>query len=149
MKIKFEIANSICFVFLFLFFLFLFLFFYDFSLVFIIDHGDIILLHLHELTESKEISSILDRLESFFKIKLQVSLQKKTLAQVFSCKFCEVFNNTFFTEHLRVTASGVNTICISGAFRTQSNVHARAILSSRWAYIFRGKLKSTFSTLPW
>ena len=32
-------------------------------------------------------------------------LKKKDLAQVFSCEFCEIFNNTFFTEHLRVTAS--------------------------------------------
>ena len=25
--------------------------------------------------------------------------------QVFSCKFCEIFRNTFFTEHIRTTAS--------------------------------------------
>ena len=25
-------------------------------------------------------------------------------AQVFSCQFCEIFKNTFFTEHLRATA---------------------------------------------
>ena len=28
-----------------------------------------------------------------------------TLAQVFSCKFCEISENTFFTEHLWTTAS--------------------------------------------
>ena len=28
----------------------------------------------------------------------------ETLAQVFSCRFCEIFKNTFFTEHLRATA---------------------------------------------
>ena len=33
------------------------------------------------------------------------TLLKKRLAQVLSCKFREIFNNTFFTEHLRVTAS--------------------------------------------
>ena len=27
------------------------------------------------------------------------------LAQVFSCEFCEISKNTFFTEHIRVTAS--------------------------------------------
>ena len=27
------------------------------------------------------------------------------LAQVFSCEFCEIFKNTFFTEHLRTSAS--------------------------------------------
>ena len=30
---------------------------------------------------------------------------KETLAQVFSCEFCEIFKNTFFTEHPRATAS--------------------------------------------
>ena len=30
---------------------------------------------------------------------------QKALAQVFSCEFCEIFGNTFFTEHLRTTAS--------------------------------------------
>ena len=28
-------------------------------------------------------------------------LKKETLAQVFSCEFCEISKNTFFTEHLR------------------------------------------------
>ena len=32
-------------------------------------------------------------------------ISKKTLAQVFSCEFCEISKNTFFTEHLRTTAS--------------------------------------------
>ena len=27
-------------------------------------------------------------------------IQKDTLAQVFSCEFCKIFKNTFFTEHL-------------------------------------------------
>ena len=26
-------------------------------------------------------------------------IKKQTLAQVFSCEFCEIFKNTFFTEH--------------------------------------------------
>ena len=29
----------------------------------------------------------------------------ETLAQIFSCEFCEIFKNIFFTENLRVTAS--------------------------------------------
>ena len=29
----------------------------------------------------------------------------QTLAQVICCEFCEMFKNTFFTEHLRTTAS--------------------------------------------
>ena len=30
-------------------------------------------------------------------------IKKETPTQVFSCKFCEIFNNTFFTEHLRAS----------------------------------------------
>ena len=32
-------------------------------------------------------------------------IKKETLAQVFSCEFCEISKNTFFTEHLWGTAS--------------------------------------------
>ena len=32
-------------------------------------------------------------------------IKKETLAQVFSCEFCEVFKNTIFTEHLWTIAS--------------------------------------------
>ena len=32
-------------------------------------------------------------------------IRKETLAQVFSCEFCEISKNTFFTEHLWTTAS--------------------------------------------
>ena len=32
-------------------------------------------------------------------------LKKQSLAQVFSCEFCEIYKNTFFTEHLRTAAS--------------------------------------------
>ena len=43
-----------------------------------------------------------------FLIKLQAEacsfIKKETLAHLFSCKFGEIFKNTFFTEHLRVTA---------------------------------------------
>ena len=31
-------------------------------------------------------------------------IKKETLAQVFSCKFCKIFKNIFFTEHPRATA---------------------------------------------
>ena len=44
-----------------------------------------------------------------FLIKLQAEtcnfIKKETLAQVFSCEFCEISKNTFFAEHLRKTAS--------------------------------------------
>ena len=35
-----------------------------------------------------------------------VYINKETLAKVFFCEFYEIFKNTFFTEHLRATASG-------------------------------------------
>ena len=31
--------------------------------------------------------------------------KKMSLAQVFSCEFCDISKNTFFTEHLRTTSS--------------------------------------------
>ena len=44
-----------------------------------------------------------------FLIKLQASglrlHEKRNLAQVFSCEFCEISKNTLFTEHLWVAAS--------------------------------------------
>ena len=32
-------------------------------------------------------------------------IKKEALAQVFSCEFCQISKNTFFTEHLWATAS--------------------------------------------
>ena len=32
-------------------------------------------------------------------------IKKETLAQVFSCEFCEISKNIFFTEQLRTTTS--------------------------------------------
>ena len=40
-------------------------------------------------------------------------IKKDTLVQVFSCEFCEIFKNTFFIEHLRVTASGLVRPCLN------------------------------------
>ena len=43
-----------------------------------------------------------------FLIKLQAAcnfIKKDTLTQVFSCEFCEISKNIFFTEHFRTTAS--------------------------------------------
>ena len=44
-----------------------------------------------------------------FLMKLQAPcnfIKNETLAQVFSCGFCEISENTFFTERVRTTASG-------------------------------------------
>ena len=42
--------------------------------------------------------------QSFF-FKKVAGLSPQTLAQVFSCEFCETSKNTFFKENLRTTAS--------------------------------------------
>ena len=34
-------------------------------------------------------------------------LRKKTVAEVFTCEFCEIYNNTFYYRTPLVTASGV------------------------------------------
>ena len=34
-------------------------------------------------------------------------IKKETLAQVFSCEFCKIYKNTFFTEHVWAIAFGV------------------------------------------
>ena len=36
----------------------------------------------------------------FLKIS-QISQEKETLTQMFFCKICKIFKNTFLTEHLR------------------------------------------------
>ena len=48
-------------------------------------------------------------------MKLQASglfnfIKKESLAQVFSCEFCEISKNTFFIEHLWATTSAVNPV---------------------------------------
>ena len=42
-------------------------------------------------------------------VSILIKLQKiETQGQVFSCKFCEISKNTFFTKQLRATASVVS-----------------------------------------
>ena len=38
-------------------------------------------------------------------------IKKEALAQVFSCEFCEISQNTFFAEHLWTTASNLRPFC--------------------------------------
>ena len=44
-------------------------------------------------------------------------IKKETLEQVFSHEFCKISMNTFFTEHLRATASEVLQHSLSLAFK--------------------------------
>ena len=39
-------------------------------------------------------------------LKPATLIKKETLTQAFFCESCEIFKNTFFTEHFRVNASG-------------------------------------------
>ena len=48
-----------------------------------------------------------------FKMLFQMDLFKEeTLAQVFSCEFCEISKNTFFAEHIRATAPVFKSLCL-------------------------------------
>ena len=38
-------------------------------------------------------------------------IEKETVVQVFSCEFCEISKNTFFTKHLWVTATVSGVLC--------------------------------------
>ena len=40
-------------------------------------------------------------------IRTVTLFKKETLAQAFSCEFCEIFKNTSFAENLRTTASEI------------------------------------------
>ena len=43
-------------------------------------------------------------------LRLDAFIKKETLAQLFSCEFCEICKNTFFREHLQTTASKANLV---------------------------------------
>ena len=61
--------------------------------------------------------------QSLFLIELQTGLQhfkKETLAQAVSCEYCEISKNTFFTEHLWATASGLQKFAV-GKKKTAAN----------------------------
>ena len=50
-------------------------------------------------------------------------IKKETLAQVFFCEFCEISQNTFFTEHLWTTASLNTPLIIFLSLSDLKNVH--------------------------
>ena len=58
---------------------------------------------------------ILKNPESLFKWSFRPQVcnfikKESLLAQAFSCVFCEMFKNTFFTEHLRTTAAKAKNV---------------------------------------
>ena len=48
-------------------------------------------------------------------------LKKRTLAQVFSCEFCKIFKNTFFTEHFWATVSARQTSTMESFYQKHSS----------------------------
>ena len=49
-------------------------------------------------------------------------IKKEALAQVFSCEFCKISKNTYFTEHLWSTASGgLRIILIEALIKLSEN----------------------------
>ena len=67
--------------------------------------------------------------ESFL-IKLQAcsSIKKETLAQVFSCEFCEISKNTFYTKHLLTTASVAWELFLATVLFLVGRLHTRFCL---------------------
>ena len=54
-----------------------------------------------------KVSSFLEILQNSQENTYVRVLKKETVTQIFSCEFCKVYKNTFFTEHLRTTACEV------------------------------------------
>ena len=62
---------------------------------------------------------------------------KETLAQLFSCEFCEIFKNTLFIEHLWETASKakLNTTFKRQTFLLQQNFTESSLVFSLFSLI--------------
>ena len=62
-------------------------------------------------------------------------INKETLAQMFSCEFCEIFKSTFFIEHLQTIASILWTLV--GLFENKRLFSQKTLFFP--GYIVRGK----------
>ena len=58
-----------------------------------------VFLNISQNSHENLCQSLLFNKEGFSKF-----IKKEALAQVFSCEFCEIFKNIYFTEHLQATA---------------------------------------------
>ena len=87
--------------------------------------------------------------KAFFLIKLPQAcnfFKKETLAQVFLCKFWEIFKNTFLNEHIWVTANDIRMqvvviynlslslhfVTINFAFFSSVSFHTAACFKVAW-----------------
>ena len=66
-----------------------------------------------EISQNSQEKHLCQRL-FFNKVAGQVCnfIKKESLAQVFSCEFCKISKNTFYTEHFRTTAPGLNFLML-------------------------------------
>ena len=59
-------------------------------------------------------------------------IKKETLAQVFSCEFCEISKSTFFTEHLWTTTSALNNKVYFRSAITKTKTKSKCLLHKCW-----------------
>ena len=83
--------------------------------------------HLQVLLLQTKALSVSSTKNSLSKITAKKLGFKETLAQVFSCEFCEISKNTFFTKQLWATASGFSVL---NCFFTIVLTHLRLIFPS-------------------
>ena len=63
--------------------------------------------------------------------------EKETLAQVFSCEFCEISKNTFFAEHLWTTASAGQKIKAPFSQKARKYHKERHIIPRKYVDIYQ------------
>ena len=70
-------------------------------------NGNLLKIALHHRYFSKNFAAVAEQPEVATRGVPQTwnFIKKETLTQVFSCEYCEISKNTFFTEHLWATAS--------------------------------------------
>ena len=89
-------------------------------------------------------------LNIYRKTPLLESLFNKTVTHIFSCKFCQIFTNTYFEECLRTTAS-INSVETRAMWAFRNNVgvvyEAHHIPSNFWKAVFH-KYYLVHSSIP-
>ena len=64
--------------------------------------------------------------------------KKETLVQVFSGEFCEISNNTFFTEHLWTAATKINTVILNTSIKNYIRTILRTIFFLNATIFYHG-----------
>ena len=73
------------------------------------------------------------------------------LAQVFSCEFCGISKNTYFTEHIWVTASVQSCLKDQDELRVKTNSFRKFIFFSNQGYFLRAltTLNTVVGSIPY